>query len=373
MQSSVVQLEGWKNLFCGYYDHSPFNPADETLLLVHANNQPAWRQPSPKTPTEILLINWRDKRLIRSLGTTYSWNWQQGARGMWLDCDSVIYNIYDASSNRYLAKVVDSEGRDRALLPIPIQEYDGKSKIFSINYDALRSIRPDYGYRNRYLSKNEFYDNGITSYDIETGKFDVIIDIYELQNDAMMRHNGKIFGVKINHVMSSPDAAFLIFLFRYHVNSRRVTDLYLIDLKTNYWRCLVSDSGTSHCCWAGNSRVLATMNGSKGFGYYFLDIFDGGLVCKWLYSDGHPVFMSDESYITDTYPDQFGIRHLLAVPYEDSGSRTELAAFPEPVFFQGETRCDLHPSLSHSQSFVQVDCAMGHRRSVAVLPNIVRE
>lgn len=369
MSAVLVRVpDGSENFFVGYYDHSPFKPGCESLMLVHVTSHPAWRHPTPKVPVRIHLFDWEKGVILEELGESFAWNWQQGARALWLDEDTVIFNVYDTETDRYRAQVVGIDGKTQGFLPIPAQEVDSAGRVYSLSYEALGRIRPDYGYRNRRVALRALAKCAIEQYGISTGTHRVLVRVDTLQEEAQRRHGGKVKLAKLNHVMASPDARHLIFLFRYFVHDRRVTDLYCVCIDRIDTRLLVGDGAVSHACWWDAETVLAIMNGSAGFGYYRINLSDASVEPVWQYADGHPSRLDGNHLLTDTYPDQYGLRRLVVRSMLDN-TVTEIAAFPEPLVFQGETRCDLHPSSSPSGRWIQVDCAVGHRRTVAVLPN----
>lgn len=97
--SQLVLLSEYRNIFAGYYDHSPFKPGYESLMLVHVTSHPAWRHPTPKVPVRIHLFDWEKGVILEELGESFGWNWQQGARALWLDEDTVIFNVYDTETD----------------------------------------------------------------------------------------------------------------------------------------------------------------------------------------------------------------------------------------------------------------------------------
>ena len=357
-----------ENWFCGYYDTSPFNVADESLVIIHSTKRCSWRVPTEKAKVKILLYNWREREVKACLGETYAWNWQQGSRAMWLDEKHIIFNVYNSNSDEYNARIVDIEGNAIADLPLPLQTIDSNSRIYSLSYKSLHSIRPDYGYRNHknYLESSK--DDSIEVYDLSADSKRSLISIAELITITEDSIGCVIEKAKVNHILSSPDGDKIIFVFRYYVGSRRVTDLYSVITSSGSYNRIIADKGVCHYCWWDNDSVLASMLGERGFGYYIIHVHgkrEPKLV--WQFCDGHPSKLDENRFITDTYPDKHSMRDLLIKNIE-SGDVIKIAAVPEPLLFQGETRCDLHPSISPSHNFVQVDCAVGHQRGIAIYP-----
>lgn len=365
---TLLKVPDQRQRFVGYYDHSPFKPDDERLLLVHSTRHPPWRRPSPQVPVHVELINHQTGMVVRELGQSLAWNWQQGARALWLDSETVIFNVYDVGMDRFRARLVTCDGTHRGDLPIPVQEVDSRGRVYSLSYESLAAIRPDYGYRNRLLHPNDLTYNAIERFDPASEEYRVLMRLSDLRERTEVRHGHKVKLAKFNHIMASPDSTRLVFLFRYLLDERRVTDLYEMSTGGGQPRLLVEDGGVSHVCWWGDHAVVATMHGTDGFGYYFVSVDDRRATRFWEQLDGHPSPVDERWLLTDTYPDQYALRRLLIRSLENE-EVVEVGAFPEPLLFQGETRCDLHPSLSPSGRYIQVDCALGHRRTVAVLPN----
>ena len=281
----------------------------------------------------------------------------------------MIFNVYDTPADCYRSKIVCCSSGRTSELEIPVQEIDCEGRIYGLSYEALASIRPDYGYRNRRPEFRSLLDNGIERYEPETGHVSRVLHIGCLVEDAASRHGLLPKRFKLNHIMASPGCEKTAFLFRYFVEHRRITDLYSFDFTRNRPSLEVADVGVSHACWWDSQRLITTRQGPGGFGYYFIPIGEDAppeLICRS--RDGHPSKMTDTSLLTNSYPDEFGLRTLLAL---DLKTRLfeNLATSPEPLLFQGENRCDFHPSLSPSGRWIQFDCAAGYRRTLAVMEN----
>lgn len=67
-----LKLTDRRQRFVGYYDHSPFKPDDERLLLVHSTCAPAWRRPSPNIPVHMELVNHQTGMVVRELGKSFA-------------------------------------------------------------------------------------------------------------------------------------------------------------------------------------------------------------------------------------------------------------------------------------------------------------
>lgn len=168
---------------------------------------------------------------------------------MWLDSETVIFNVYNVATDRYRARLVTCDGTHQEDLPIPVQEVDGRGRVYALSYEALASIRPDYGYRNHQSELRSLFDNAIDHDEPKTGQIKRVLEIGTLVDHAASRHGIEPTRFKLNHIMSSPDSGKIVFLFRYFLGSQRVTDLFSYDLEQNHYRLEIADSGLSHACW----------------------------------------------------------------------------------------------------------------------------
>lgn len=362
----IIKVPGYMNTWCGYYDHSPFQPQNPDVLLVHANNAAAWRVPNPKQKTDIILFNWKTQETIDKLGSTFSWNWQQGARAQWIADKFVAINTFDSYSDSYRAVLINTKTGSKEILPFPLQEADDNGNVYSISYRALQEVRPDYGYKNHRNRDVDFFSKAITRFNIHTRTLEEIVTVSALVDDAAARGSvGPISLPKINHVSSSSVPGTAVFLFRYFLNTKRVTDLYCIVGSSV--KLLAGNCGASHFCWNDARSLLVSMSGENGFGYYLIDVPTGQKKLVRLYQDGHPQPFSSSHFIADTYPNRFGERELHLVPFCHNDVATLLYRRKEGLFFHGECRCDFHPSVSRDKRWIQVDVANGFKRAVAIL------
>ncbi len=364
----LVDIKSYKNVFIGYYDKNPFNQINEDLMLVHANNAPSYRRPNPNEPTDILLINWKSNTIIKKIGTTYSWNWQQGARAHWFNDKCVIFNYYDNSTNQYKARLYWVSDDSLIDLPIPVQESHHLGFVFSLSYEALNLYRPDYGYRNHISNEDKVTNNSIIMYDINNNEEFEIVNIFELEKISKLTTvNEKITRCKINHIMASPGCIRIVFLFRYYIGKKRVTDLFSYDLHTKKISLLLRDKDISHYFWKNDNELIYTGKGDNGFGYYIINLNNSKTRPYFEFGDGHPHRMSEDEIVIDTYPDKYGQRKLCYVQGVENPKIEEIGSFTEPFIYYGETRCDLHPSVSFSRKFIQIDIIKSYNKKIFVI------
>ena len=90
-----------------------------------------------------------------------------------------------------------------------------------------------------------------------------------------------------------------------------------------------------------------------------------------LNQDGHQTFITDDTFITDTYPDKWRQCQLYIADVE-SKSVTKILSINSPKKFMSKTvynytDCDLHPRVSHSGKYVCCDVVYTGKRGLFVM------
>ena len=83
-----------------------------------------------------------------------------------------------------------------------------------------------------------------------------------------------------------------------------------------------------------------------------------------LIEDGHPTFLKNENLLTDTYPDKYG--YLKLIKFKNDKIEI-LGKFHLANKYQGEVRCDLHPSVSFSREYCAVDFMYKGNRAISII------
>lgn len=363
----------FKHNFCGYYDHSPFMPSDESQLLVHSTNATILRNPDPRARLTVRVVDRTTGKESERLGHTYAWNWQQGSRALWVCKERWVFNFFDISRGDYGSIIGRIGSTERIYLPYPVQTVSPLGVFYSINYSVLAEIRPDYGYFNRKPSSEDFQNNGIKEICI-SGNVRTVVSVAFLKADAEDRMKQPITRFKVNHVLCSSAGNYIIFMFRYRLrNGRRVTDVYLYKRDHGTIDVLIADSNVSHYCWIDSETVTYTGHHEFGFGLYTVDVChrrSGPMI--GVSTDGHPCLVNGETLLLDTYPNELGLRSLVSLRRCADGTYARddvLGSFVEPWYLWGQRRCDLHPSVSQSGMYWQVDVVTQGRRTVCIGDN----
>lgn len=334
--------------FFGYYDKSPENDAG-THIIYHQSEFNTRNTPSAQKPIKIVL-HCIESCTDRVIDETFAYNWQQGARLMWLTSNSFIYNVFSSQTQQYESRVYTLDNQEIKKLDSSIYDCYRSDYALTLNWSRLMRLRPDYGYRNLDYTKDiESYENdGIHKVDLNTGKSRLIISLRDLID---YRHNKSMTDAqhKINHIMIGPDGKNFIFLHRWYDNFGKRYDRLLVgNIESHSFQILADEGLVSHCSWKDNKTIVGYLKLDNVSDYYEISIENGLYrpVSNSLMGlgDGHPTVFR-ESLLFDSYPDRSRMKHLRLYRYSDD-SLISLGSFKESFEFYEETRCDLHPRFN---------------------------
>ena len=364
-----VYFEKDYHVFRGYYDIDYFN-YDFTKILCHRlplNNKYA-----------ICEVGYYDRNTgeYDIIGQTKAWCWQQGSRLRWhpLNKEYILYN--DIDNNEYCTRVVDiNTKRIVDTIGMPLYDINRSYTVgISINFERLQRLRPGYGYSvfgDMTLDSKAPEDDGIFCVDLRTKECRLLFSLKELAEKV---DNTLKYIHYVNHISFSPDGNRFLFFHIYTDGSvyEWNTVLYVADVRNGFLIDLEHDDRVSHYCWIDDNRIMVTCHKKDGNEYYCNYNIETGtkeiLSIEGLETDGHPCcLMAEDEFLTDTYPLEYSKQKLLA--FSKCSERTEeIASFYHDYRLRGEYRCDLHPSVSHTEKYISVDSTYkGRRRSVVVL------
>lgn len=373
IHSEIIRYSDDHNeTFFGYYDKLPINESN-SYLLYHSTNYPSYKAPTDTKPINVVLYDFLNKKQVMRHETT-AWNWQQGARLQWLTDDLYAFNDFDTQSQNYVMKVFSTvTNEEEKRFNKPIQDGYKDEYFLSINYNRLFTLIPDYGYRNLPILNDSELDkldeDGIWYVDVKTGQTKLLIS---LESIAKFKPQ-KIFEKSkhyLNHVMISPSGQNFIFLHRYVKNNIRYDRLIFSDLKGNL-NLLNDNEMISHCCWCGDEKVFGYMRGENNKdGYFTIDLTNGDIT---QYSnnelqnlgDGHPDIKGSK-FVTDTYPNKFLAQRLIYGNLEECEHKI-IGSLKSSLKYTGESRCDLHPRLSHDGGKVFFDTVHYGKREFCMM------
>ncbi len=342
----VIKINNYKNIFCGYYDVSPFCPNNSNLLIVHATNYSVYESPGTDKEIDILLYEIKEKKYT-ILGKTAAWNWQQGARCQWLDGASIAYNKIVDGEVRAVVKNINS--RDSLILPTNLNIAYKDKYIISIDYPAL-TFGSEYGY-----PKLQYEDNSheIKLYDLASGAVENLfswLDLMELNlPNAKKCH--------INHILPTPDGNSFVFIYRYWVENLRYDSLIHYQISTGNLNVIIKNQTVSHYTMQNNNIIFAWLIIDGVAGYYFVDLEKKIVALTLKIDDGHPNYLGGSNFITDVNTGSRWRGDKLTVIIIDaiSSKKTSLISVNHPTMFDYAKRCDVHLSLSQDKKRFQID------------------
>lgn len=138
---------------------------------------------------------------------------------------------------------------------------------------------------------------------------------------------------------------------------------------------LPTQESGSHYVWNYKNEIIASciLDGKNCHVLYNVNTPNDYKIIagKVLNSDGHQTFISDDVFITDTYPDKYRMTKLYKVNICDNVVEL-IASIYSPKQFQTRDvfkhiACDLHPRVSPQGKYVSFDSATTGKRSLFVM------
>ncbi len=350
-----------KESFFGYYDKSPLNFSGD-IVLYHETNRATNKLPSGQEPIYVVAKQFlKDGKEFRFV--TSSYNWQQGSRVQWIDNDKFIFNDFDRVNEVYCSHVICARtGLKERTFDFPI--YDVHHNFgYTLNFDRLALLRPDYGYRNRKelgkkIDLKDLTNDGVFYFDMEKNTYELIISLDFLSTVFFDKKQPSALH-KVNHIMISPSGRKFVFLHRYFINGRKFDRLILSDRFGKNIKVLANNDMVSHYFWKNDDILVAYMRDFKeGDKYYEIDVNTGeytpvGVGVIDMLGDGHPNIYQD-LMLFDTYPNRARMKELF-IFHLSNNQLEKVGDFFESFKFSEETRCDLHPRFSDKGDWIFFD------------------
>ena len=319
----------WEGFFFGFHDVTPFS-FDETKLLANQNRLDL-RMP---LPTEGLDVGYFDleQGLIKDfhrVDASYAWNYHKGCR---LQC--------------------------------------------------LERCMPGYGYPYRDGGKLDDpapKDSGLFLVDLKENTSELLISLSELaqMEDESYRQGYMHF---VTHSEFSKDCRYLSFLYRKIPTDgdymRRHTKIMVYDLRDRRLITLPTQESGSHYVWNNRNQLIASciINGNSCHVLYDMkDVAHYQIIAgDVLNSDGHQSFISDTSFVADTYPDKYRMAKIYKADINTQSADLLLSIYSPKEFqtkdFKCHIACDLHPRVSPSGKYLCFDSPRTGKRGLYIMP-----
>lgn len=375
LSNSRIFFNPHYHVFFGYYDITPFSE-DENLLL--AMNVPFEKKLlASKAKAKIGFYNLSDETpSFHEIGSTRTWCWQQGCRLQWypeIKNKTVLYNtLVDGNYGCVVKDILTKQIVREYKHPIYTVSSDGRWAL-SLNFSRVQRLRPGYGYntmpdrtKNELMPKND----GILRLDMATGEVKFLFsirDIINIKTTDTMPQAEHYF----NHLLFNPEASRFLLVHLWVNAGKRYSRLITADRNGKNIYVMNNEGHSSHYCWRSNTQLLVYTTYAKTGTHYYLyeDMSDNReIVGKGILTqDGHPSFFPYSNIIiTDTYPDKYRDQSLIIYNI-DNCEKKILSKFYIPIKFYGETRCDLHPRLSPTGSYICIDNVQSKCRCMTVI------
>tara|TARA_Y100000996_G_scaffold28173_2_gene19970 strand:- start:182 stop:1459 length:1278 start_codon:yes stop_codon:yes gene_type:complete len=364
----IVNENDESHVFFGYYDHSPWSPNMNYLILNTVN----------KNKLTLKLFERANGSYLfkKNILETPVFNFQQGIRAIWINNNEIIFNCIQ--KKQLISSIYNIENDSERYLSFPIQEMQNNN-AFSINYHHLDRINKDYGYD--LLSRGYFMADidGIIAHDITNQNTKYILNKKKIHELSAIKDD--INNCEINHISASPFNENVMFIYR-SKGRDSISEIFCFSSKKNKLRKIFSGHIASHYCWISASEILAYIGKKvRDQGYYLIEISDSNtnkITEKHNmngYGDGHPSICPNNKFIVyDSYPDRNRYIHLNLYDIK-TNEVIKIGRFFSPLKFSGYYRCDLHPRWSPDGNYISIDSShSGLRKHYMIdVSNIVKK
>ncbi|EQC1056706.1 TPA: hypothetical protein U2I44_003754 [Providencia rettgeri] len=361
--------------FFGFHDRPSLNSNGQ--LLIH---RPINKFKNSMGISELGFIDIKnDPNTFKTIVTTSTCNYQQGSLATWLTENKIILNNSVNNSNR--CQIYNTNGVLENELPFHFFSVSKCARyVTSISFARFGKGLNGYGYDVCYSdieandAKNKIPETelgDIFIYDLLTNKIVYRYSVQELNTiSAGLLQDGYFY---FSHSNFSPDSKFLYFLLRSSNRKLNTSQLLIVDLRSGKVLCAPTRGMVSHLDWISSTEIIAYCNCTidRNDGYYIFTIKDGNIIAKKvnisrLTSDGHPSVLSNDIFITDTYPNRDRKQFLISVNLKKNKTN-DIAIIFSPLKFRGINRTDLHPRISRCKNYLTIDTSYQNKRSQMVI------
>ena len=183
----------------------------------------------------------------------------------------------------------------------------------------------------------------------------------------------------VTHSEFSPDGRYVSFLHRWIDKGgdvmKRWTRIVIYDFQTNQLIILPSQMSGSHYVWNTSNQIIASciINGKSCHVLFDMNDINNyqTVSANILNSDGHQSFITNTTFVTDTYPNRYRMANLLKVDIQ-TGQVDLLASLYSPKKYQTKDfkchiACDLHPRVSYSGKYLCWDSPRTGKRAIYLM------
>lgn len=151
------------------------------------------------------------------------------------------------------------------------------------------------------------------------------------------------------------------------------------DLRDRRLITLPTQESGSHYVWNNRNQLIASciINGNSCHVLYDMKDVDHYQIIAGdvLNSDGHQSFISDTSFVADTYPDKYRMAKIYKADINTQSADLLLSIYSPKEFqtkdFKCHIACDLHPRVSPSGKYLCFDSPRTGKRGLYIMPLLV--
>ncbi|WP_431124014.1 hypothetical protein [Flagellimonas flava] len=376
---SINEIDAKENHFFGFHDVSPFSH-DSSKVLANKLTIPL-HMPTRGDILEIGYFPFDGKMGdFVKVGETLAWNYHKGSRLQWLGKNSLIYN--NASGDKLISTVYDLSTNTEKSLSFPMDSVSACGNYAAtFSYGRLERLMPGYGYAvydDDSFNDIKIPDNtGLFLGDVNTDTKEMLVSLKELTEIGTLTPEYEDCHHFVTHTLFSPDGRYISFLHRWadvSYTNKRHSRLLTIDLETRKCHVAPTNDMVSHYVWNHKNQIIAYCRTGNIDSHV---LFEEPTLQKHkrvayprLNSDGHQSFITDDSFVTDTYPDKYRMANLYSVDC-NTDEVVLLARLNSFKRFQSQNFkhwcCDLHPRMDPSGEYICFDSVHTGKRALCVM------
>lgn len=339
------------DIFCGYYDITPFSESDRYLLYNKKINN----------YVEIICYDLVLEKEI-SFGKSFAWSTQMGARIFWLNKSKIVgFNVIEKKRQIFVLKDFKTN-QIKKKIDYPIFDINRKNTMgLSLDFNQLEKVRPGYGF-----SGKNFFKDSIVTIDIKKNSYKKILSVTDIKDFLNLKKCEKPY---FNHLSWSPCGRFFLFYFLWTTQNKKYNQVFFFNLKNKKISKISKNNEViSHFNWIDKNKLILTVK-EDIFRYKIFNISNNSIQILNGFPtnlDGHPSVnpKNKKKIVTDTYPNYLGNQKLFIV---NKNEKTLVGSFFLPKKYFGLNKSDLHPRWSNNGSCIAVDIAFSGKREIMVI------
>jgi hypothetical protein len=373
--NKILVNEGY---FFGFHDITPFSN-DDSKILANKLIIPL-RMPNIQDSLEIGYFPFKGNMGgFVKLGSSKTWNYHKGCRLQWLDKNHIIFN--DLVNNKIGSRIINIKTKEERSISFPIDAVSKCAKYgTSFSYERLEKLMPGYGYDvedDSFINENVSEKTGLYLIDLNSNKQEQLCSLKLLSELGQLSNESLNSNHYVTHTLFSHDSKFVAFLHRWIKDdvTKRWSRLIVYDIELKEFHISPTDDMVSHYVWNSRNQIIAycrlggidshvlfeepTLKVHKRIAYPKIN------------SDGHQSFITDSSFVTDTYPDKYRMANLLKVDIIEN-KVTHLASLNSFKRFQSKNAyhhwaCDFHPRMNNAGNMVCFDSVHYGERALCLM------